>query len=286
MQHTPVSYGSFITPYTDELTGAYGAIREMVDSSKAIRITSYMNQCLLDLYFRCFSGSKGNSKKDFQFLFSPNADTALDFLRLPPGVDSLLYTSDPWVIQRPLTTEEIVRSKYCYEQVVPLSMSKEECQQIMLEDLNRYFKIHYGIVGVGQNRKVLYYELVRTSDQDKLTTDSLGFHAEVVKQGGQLVLDYKGPLYTLFGYWLRNEELKIAKQLLYDSTGHPLLIYNGTNWDRKQLVSMKIPLERLQTIADVRHLLRTYGLDLVERYDELPFWVFSKVENHINDNNP
>lgn len=279
LKNTPVKYGSFITPYNNEITGSYGTpFREIIDSVSGIRITSVINQDLLQLYLTCFNRERPILGGDSKLVFSPSAYMVLDFIEFPNGLDTLDFTSDPSIIHRNLTTEEITRSKYCYEQVVPLAVPDAERYKMVLEDLNRYFKVHYGIIGSVQNKLAKYYDLIRISKDDKIGTDSSGKMAKVVRKGDQSILQFQGSLIDLFPEFLRNKNA-VPVNFLYDSDGHPFLVCNGTGWPGNKKVALNIPMEGLQSFSNLRRMLQMYDLDLVERSGFLPFYVFSRINS-------
>lgn len=282
MKHTPVRYASFITPYTNEVTGSYGAVREIVDSTTVTRISYFINQPLIELYGRCFNEEKAVVASSSKLLFfpSPSIYTAIGFTEFPTGIDTLDYTSAHIAMRRQPTTEEQMRNLYCYEQVLPLAVSKAERYQMMLEDLNRYFKAHYGMTGSVQNRAVKCYTLIRISDQDKvgMSRSSSEYHSEVVKDGAKALLNFQGALNELFPTWFRNENSQTPPGFLYDFDHHPFLVFNSTGWARNKPISLKIPLVGLQTIADMRRVLQVYDLDLAAQSDTLALNVFTRVD--------
>jgi thiol-disulfide isomerase/thioredoxin len=286
MRNTPVVYGSFITPYTNEVTGSYGGVGAVVDTVNNTRSTYFINQDVLTLYLRCLDKTMRKALKmspSKQLLFSPNN---LNLIEFPPGTNLLDYTSFPSVYQRPLTTEEMIRSRYCYEQTLPLTVSEEERDQMMLEDLNRYFKAHYGITGSVQNKRLKYYELIRTSGIDKIGIENnSGFTTQVVNADGKSILNFQGALHDLFPAWLKNKDLPSTPGFLHNAEGKPFLLFNGTGWDEAKKISMKLPVDGLPSIAELRKLLQAYDLDLVEKEDELPLYVFARADEQTSHTN-
>jgi thiol-disulfide isomerase/thioredoxin len=274
MKNTPVRFGSFITPYTNEITGIS---RQFVDSLTRTRISYFVNFDLIALYRECFNRIK-NTVATSKLLFYPIAP--FSFFEFPPGTDMLNYTADREVLQRQLTTEEFVRSKYCYEQVVPLAVTETERYQMMLGDLNRYFKVHYGITGSKQIKTVPCYELIRISDNDKIAATSNKNHRMITEGNGQWVFEFQGTLNGLFASLLLNT--KFTSPQLLKPGGQDLLIANGTGWNTDKRIRLKSNIKGLQSINDLRQLLYQYGLDLVEKPATLLYYVFARVDDISN----
>jgi thiol-disulfide isomerase/thioredoxin len=78
------------------------------------------------------------------------------------GPKKLLISREDW-------PEWMKENNYCYEIKIPPVLSRQKFD-IMLDELNRYFGMRFGIEGLMEKRKTKYIALVRITQEDKLAT--------------------------------------------------------------------------------------------------------------------
>jgi hypothetical protein len=179
-------------------------------------------------------------------------------------------------IERP-STETVMRSKYCYEQIVPVGTSTAERADWMLEDLNRYFRINKGFEAQIVFKTVPCYLLVRTSEQDKIGVKKVIDYGIKMQDGlNDSLLQYNGGMELFFKYVLPMiSHRSLNKNFLTDVNEPSLIILNLTGWERFKLVSINLPhFESVHSIADLREALKVYDLDIIQAEKPLPFFVF------------
>lgn len=277
---TPLIYGSFITPYNNEIYK--GCIPEVIDSAANTRIIRFLNQGLLDLYL---------SNKNISKYLVPQYNNRLlggygggDLTLFPPGIDTLSYSDWFYVFKsnyHPIDTS-FIKSRYCYEQIVPLSMSEEKRSQKMLQDLNDYLEEHYHMTGNIENRSVTCYALVRISSIDKVRATNLAikYDKKSYQEKGKAWTRYSAfPLNQVMDYTMESN-LSLRYQLKENKMkGKPFMILNATGWDNEKLIDIVLPTSGLNTIDDLSKALKPYDLTITEKKVNLNFLVFKKIED-------
>ncbi len=280
LKTTPVVYGSFITPYTNELEGH---INFIIDSANKTRTMHFINIDVAYMYEQAFNGIW---KKNANILYSPLSLVNGDLVIFPPGTDTLNYSSNEDLINRRATDRDFIKSKYCYEQVVSINMPFAKRQQYMVEDLNRFFEEQLGTTAVLEKRKVFCYSIVRTSKFDKVSPkselQSTDHIINLIEEGGRKLKKYKSvPLISVFQLTIQ-ENPKLKDYLIQQKRkGKSFLLINETGWDKTKIVNMALPAEELYTINDLRKVLNPYDLNIVEKESDIEFIVFKK-QNHTN----
>lgn len=158
------------------------------------------------------------------------------------------------------------KNTFCYSLVLPRPLPKPALNAIMRSDLNRFFRLHAGIEGSMQRRKVNCLVLVRTGSKDLLRTQ--GGDPTRSADGQRLQLRNK-PFHMLVNYIAAGNHNQPAPVL--DETG-----YSG-NID----INLTLPLDNLPRL---RRELRRYGLSLQEQERELDMLVISKAGSKTGSN--
>lgn len=282
-----ISYGSYITPYNKEIsasTGKGSRILNVIDSIKGTRRTTFLNTDMFDIYIDYLFD---DLRKEYlnKTIYTPNLYS--EYILIPN--DTLNYTSY-FISTRPeykKTNKEHIQSKYCYEQIVPLSMSNQQQKQYMLEDLNRYFSANIGTSVQLEKRRIKCFVLIRTSDHDKISSrdfpnqnfvryDTTSNISKLKKErvyvfkGGEL----RNALAFIIGFSTElNKKLKENKLV-----GGPSWIFNETGFDNNKKVDMILPHHtKVKTINDLRQALKLYDLDIIETEREINTISFNKL---------
>lgn len=81
---------------------------------------------------------------------------------------------DNWLISKDKRTDEYVtRSLYCYEQVLPQTVTTEQALYFMKEDLDRYFGIRYGSKVDVEEIEIPCYYLKKVNNTSKLSEEEI-----------------------------------------------------------------------------------------------------------------
>lgn len=273
LKSTPLAYGSFITPYNNELT-RMGSFRELTDSTAHTRITRFINEQLLSLYYQ--SIRKVIGKQLGNNIWTGGME---DFLIFSKGIDTSRYSYYIVKGKKIKTEKELMKSEYCYEQIAPLDLPEEERQAYMLEDLNRYFGQHYGSIGEIETRSISCYTLVRipTTAKSPAEASDLDSKKEVIVENGQQLARYTSyPLAAIIESTIKSNPALVSMLEKNKANGKSYLIINETGWSNMERMDMLLPVGTLITINDLKAALRPYGLDIIERKKEFQFLVFRK----------
>lgn len=290
LQQTRVAFGSFITPFNNEIVGSYPVSRELIDSTAKAKIFYALNTDLLQLYLNGFYFAErfGADSLYKSLLYLPKSNTLINFVIFPPKTDTLAFTSNDNVVDGNVTTEEFIRSKYCYEQVLPWEVDISRRGKLMIEDLNRYFSIHYGIVGLLEKKMISCYELVHTSaiDTSSKNENSLDPIAskEIINTNGRQEVLYQNWLLTSLFPDVMKDNPKLNELMAQNlQKVNSFILLNGTTWPRDKRVTMELPLGTMTTIEELRAALRRYDLDIIQKELEIRFLVFRGVHSNANE---
>lgn len=161
--------------------------------------------------------------------------------------DSFLYEKISGNINgRPLTGLQALawlrENGYCYEIKVPIKLMDQK-YDFMLDELNRFFGLKYGIEGVVDTVKQKYLSLIRIGSEDKMAS----------KGGGASVRKDK------FSLKIKNENLNI----LINNLIQPLQLYSSILDDTKYTGKVDIELNcLLSDLNELNFQLEKYGLEL------------------------
>ncbi len=158
-------------------------------------------------------------------------------------------------------------NEYCYELSVPISLPKEQIQQIMLQDINRYL----GLSGRMEKRLVKCWALQFTKKTDSALR-STGGKPEMRLYGKENQVKL-----------IRNEPIsRLIDAMNYQLMGKPIkpVIIDETHYSGN--IDLKLKVDDIQDIPAMRKALQSYGLDLVPVERELEMFVIT--ENTILKN--
>jgi thiol-disulfide isomerase/thioredoxin len=167
----------------------------------------------------------------------------------------------PW---KQVTDESFRKVCYSYEQIVPLGLSDSLRYQIMLEDLNRYFKFKFGTVASLEESIVPCYALVRVSAMDQLKTVSphandFDYHEQrdTLINGRNMRSYINCPLdYVMRSICSRRHDSSLlGKKIFLDETGYQYYVD----------ITLPDPIKGNNDLEDLRTVLQSYGLDIVQR---------------------
>lgn len=251
----PSKNNSFITPYNNEYSSYLGKVTDTITDIEQHTIRStYVNISVLELYMSVFDKSL---KKNYAGMIFQNNLGKWPFVSLYVN-DTSKYTDDykPAIYR---TDKVYIRSRYCYEQVVPEALKEEERKAFMLARLNDYFGNLYGVQGKLERRTIPCYVIVRTSNQDKLRSNEKTTSVEkIFINGKEMQQIKKSPLGDAI------------KTVLYLKE-NPLLLIDGTGYGNK--VDMNLPAE-IRSIEELRMALKMYDLNVIREDRQFDFLVF------------
>lgn len=272
---TSVAYSSTITQFNNEYNPeGFGFVEDLYDTLTNTFRRTYVNFNILNLYSIAFQDYL--KKMSSKLLYGPFRNSHLGafgyhFFDIPEDTGN--YTSE---FIRKKSDIDVIRPKICYEQIVPASVSKEQQLLFMIEDLNRYLKGKIGREVVFNYKEKLYYSLVRTSKLDKLKAKSdLSTVIDTIEVNKDKVIRYKNAILDGVGDLVRESKLSDFLASNYWK-GKPCYIFNETGFEKNKRIDIQIPFERLNTIEDLRKVLKSYDLDLVERKGKIGFLTFIK----------
>jgi thiol-disulfide isomerase/thioredoxin len=236
--------GSYFTKYNNVYYTYPGAeALNIIDSAKGIARTSVVNRSIVELYYLVFKDvfqKEENknilfSKYNYGYTWKRHIDLKVK--------DTLSYSSDMLQIgysqNRELQewdAEGYVKSRFCYEQILPLTIPEKDRKQRMLEDLNLYFGAIYAARGSLVEREVPCYLLVKSGQASKSYEDK--------NKDGLMLSEYFEGLFSL------------------DFTEYSLPIIDGTGILGK--VKLQIPDRSIKNIDELKQVLAPYGLALVK----------------------
>lgn len=288
-QTTKVSYGSFVTPYNNEVNGiSKSLIKNIVDSSSSTIRTTAINVNLIDLFtnyvFEDFFRKKSLDKAIYW------VDTYYDFIHF--STDTLNYTSyfNEFPDSRKLTTEELIQSKYCYEQILPMNCPENVRVKYAKEDINRFIRQRLGVEAVLEKVRTKCYVLVRKSGKDKISFTG--------KEAASTHFKYFSPanIFTENGvkmYRFNGGKLKESLNILIGlskevkrfftenkNQGKPYLLFDETGFEKEKRVNLVLPHhDNIKSLSDIRKALQKYDLDIIEAEREIEFLRFKKIIN-------
>lgn len=265
-----LQFNSLFTRYSDEFGNSYGsdgrALLKKRDSATGTLRNSYVNNSALSLYnFATGELMKNNNViwGDRTFLLvndiSLYADDRLGFTGPGTGINGIsIYRDMPrWSTAK--TTDKILRkSRFCYEQITPVSISDSARQQYMLQDLNRYFGALYSAEGKVEKQKIPCYILMRTSKIDKLKTKGDDGGNSTAKDGDEVKRYKNRKLSEILTPRLgvQFSAFFSINDILLDETGYT------------DNVDMILP-KKIKSLEELRKALQLYDLDIVKEDREL-----------------
>lgn len=236
-----------------------GGVDEIIDSvSGTVRI-SLLNYLVLDMYnfpLRSFLSSSN-------VLYG--AKTAVEIS------NKALVALDPENLEGnrqlpPLTDEGYRQGKFCYEQVVPVSIPKETRDKMAVEDLNRYFGYELGINGVIADREVSGMLLV-VSDQAKFEK------SKYKSQGGEEIR--KVSLNYFFSGGI-NDVLRRQDRINYQGS-----VINDTDYQGEIILNNHVPFG-IKTMDELKAFLAEYGLGLISGKKAVKMFVLKDAEQMLS----
>ncbi|MGN6421328.1 MAG: TlpA family protein disulfide reductase [Pseudobacter sp.] len=235
-----VKFNSNFSVFDPNIASAYGTgVTNEIDSIAGTRRNSTINIDAAEIYWYFLRDTfKGNKK------IIAGKNIVVD---MPDP--SILGVYPPYY-NGEITDETYRKTKYSYEQIVPLSVSEADQRKMALEDLNKYFSTVAGFAGAIEKRSVPCLKIVRTSTVDKLKDTNK--YKQVTMIEGKAFVRYEGPAHEVFYNFLWNTTSHrgaFANKLIVDETQ-----YDGT-------VNIRLPY--CNSAEEYRAALRKYDLDIV-----------------------
>ncbi|SMC88662.1 TlpA family protein disulfide reductase [Pedobacter africanus] len=256
------SYNSFFTFFNNEYapkgSTLGSSVVNKIDSTNNARRSTFVNWTIEELYRYAFESMYQNPLNRKIFI-NPYDSSLLDEVK-----DSLRYSYR--YSQFPVDTT-FTKSMFCYEQIVPESISIEQSQHMMAEDLNAYFGKLYGTYGRVEKRIVPAFVIVKTSGNKsrRLFSKTKPYSKEIIKNGQKWVqhrgISFEGALGGV-----------LQIHLLNDRT--PLI--NETGIDGKAKINIELPVKA--TIVNIKQALKPFGLDIIKRNTEVDLLLISDTK--------
>lgn len=272
-----ISYSSVFTPFNNEYeAGGSGKVEGLIDTaSKTIRNT-YINLSPLKLFLNAYLTELKAGEKEILYFHNQKSDGYLPYVVMPK--DTLRYSD--YLSSESLDVDNYVKSRFCYEQIVPLSLSEDQRRAYLQQDLNRYFGSRYGTEAKIERRMVPCYILIRTSKMDKISSMAKQDYAKVdtlirnkmkVIKYGKFTLGALNDIIranpALSSFFIQNAKKNEAALLL-----------NETGFKLDKSIDLILPDSKdLTTIEDFRKALVPFDLDIQLVKRDIQFLV-------INDN--
>lgn len=265
--------GSFITLFNNEYNPETSGRSERVFDSVALTIrNTYVNNYLLQLFAIAFQDFLKNAQKNI--LYGPGPKSYIGpfggyhLFVLPK--DTLRYTGE-FLLNK--TDKDYIKPRVCYEQVLPSNVSAKLQRSYMLQDLNRFFGNLYDTEAKIEKINTPCYVLVRTSKSDYLKSAKQDYTSiSKTIRNGKAFLNYKNASIGVVGE-LMSRSASLASFLTNNSrNGKAALLLNETGILEEVQIDIELPQE-VQTIDDLRTVLRKYDLDILEVMRELSFVV-------------
>lgn len=143
----------------------------------------------------------------------------------------------------PLFKEWLSRYSFCYEIQTPEAWGAERKFEMMVEDLNRYFKNQYGILGSFERRKIKCLSLVEISAKANLKTEG---GTESLTHSRYFLSAHNKPIHSVF-------------QILGGFYQNKMTLINNTGYTANIDIELNCDLTNLQTLNTE---LGKYGLKL------------------------
>ena len=277
----PSGYSSYFTSFNNNVCPfGLGTVKNYADSNTNTIRNSYVNINLWELLrFHIF-------KKELV----PQLKTIINNAKSGWGnllffdlfvSDTLQYLGSYINLEgKKLTDDMYSKGKFCYEQVIPASMSDKEIQKRTIHDVNNYFGRLYGTQVQLEKRKLKCFILKRTSSKDKFESKGkAGFSFKKVQNADQKTIEVVS--YNLFSSINQiiyntavskffNEGDGSIKTYFFDETN-----YTNNNNDFVKLV---VP-QSINTVEELRAALKPYDLDISLEDRELNFVVLKEKGN-------
>ncbi len=267
---TPLRLGSFFTSYNNDYDPYGFQLAKIVDSSAGTYRETYLNKEVLHYLDLCYNDVLDKIRESV--ICSPSLTKYGEFYILPKDPYRYTYRRVFDRIDKiSLTDEHIIKSKLCYEMVVPLTLSETERRQVMLDDLKRYLNSLYKTRVELRTVKLPVYIVTTTIPSENFKSISTDPEHDVLGQINNAFY-FSESLKTL----LRENKKHGKPYFVLNETGFPL---------RKFPISMFIDLgipdkgKGLKTVEDLRKILNMHNLDIKEDIREMKFIVITDDSN-------
>lgn len=258
-----VNFMSFFMSFSEQLGEIGGAVhRNIIDTAGGTIRNTYLNREVIEYYKQALSSELNMS---FDKILNEEKRVRRHYPLLILDVpDSSKYTS-AYITKSDMTDHLWVRSRFCYEQVLPIS-ARKDMDKYLFQDLNRFFGSLYGTEVRVEKIKVKCHLLVRTSAIDKLYTKRNGLGASIndyVKGGKKIIKRTNYNFRQVLSSMIAKAFPNGFPGLLVDETG-----YNGK-------VDIEYPGD-ITGIEDLVRILEWYDLTIREGETELNMLVIKE----------
>lgn len=272
-------FGGIFTSFNYDCKKYGFANVNVIDSTLGVTRSTYINQSVIELYLDAYRKELMNNLT--KIIYSSNrykGDYWKDYVQLLVK-DTSKYTEvfTPYTQQ---TDTLFVKSRYCYEQVTPVSLSKDSVRQYEITDLNRYFKNILGCSVGLQKQMVPCYILINTSAENKLTTDKAVTPPHYFENNGKSLVTFISPsIKQILADVISSSEIS----QLFDTSNKPRFFIDETKFIRGN-VEMTIPIpSTFKNIDDLRNSLKPYGLDIIAQDRSVNFLIVKQGEFPSNN---
>lgn len=255
---------TFITKFNNEYASRDDKFIEgVIDSIGHTIRDTYINLEVLEILRQLFANSLKKSIDNT--IYQNSMSIAYCILNVK---DTLRYTHQfiPYI---KLTDEQYIKSRICYEQILPDNVSKEDRKDYMLDQLGSYLFAAYSTQVKVEKRTTPCYVLQRTSTIDKLASKSKDMIKETVSINGVEMINYKG-----FPSLNDVVRMTLGNMTIIESGSQELLLLDELNYKGK--VDVSFPA-KINSIEELRAALKPFDLDVLKTERELEFLVISEV---------
>lgn len=253
-------YNSAFARFSDHLAPYFGTYSEAIDSTSGTIRATWLNLTILELFNQCTE----TSIQDNKVLMGKQLMLFV--------TDSSLYTDKlPW-FKNKITDEVFRKSRWCYEQVSPLSLRDSMRMKLMLDDLNKYFMIEYGAIAIVEEREMPCYVLRKFSPTDKLATRNHPKSLKRISENGTKMISYTN--YSIKEIF---EDLNRAIESVFPESNNSIVV---DETDYKGNVDLKLPdpYRQMVNAEALKRLLQPYGLEVVKGVSKVKMLIIKEKE--------
>ncbi|MBL1411514.1 TlpA family protein disulfide reductase [Sphingobacterium faecale] len=162
-----------------------------------------------------------------------------------------IFKYDNWIIPKYQQTDEyVIHSLYCYEQVLPQTVSTKQASQYMKEDLDRYFGIRYGSKVTIEENEIPCYYLKKVDNRPKLSEKEIEEKMKALKyEDLTLIWDYNSLLNNYFRLAANNPYVFLGEDVPIKCRA---VVPNREEW------------KKVNTFQDFQRILEFNNLTLVK----------------------
>lgn len=266
------SYLSSFTAYNNDYAASTGdKIEALIDSNSRTVRSTYINREILDLYTTAYENILKNDISNLVFSKNCYENHSLDFFSFLVK-DTTKYTFEFIRMDNKSkygannNDSNYIKSKFCYEQIIPIGKNENEFKEIMLENLNQYFGYLYNLKVSVEERIIPCYLVVNKLKNIKHISTPGKLDSVFYVKGVKMIRHYNSNLKYTIRWALLDTFYKVTgnqKMFIFDETG----IKDDIDFDLTDSAS-------IHSIEDLRKSLQINGLDIIKGNKKIKYIVF------------